>query len=223
MAASVWISPVRFSVWPLSFWAVSDLFSAEMMPSVTVGPPARARALPMAKTESPTWAWSELPKVTVGRSEAWSICTRARSSSGSVPTTWAARALVWPNRVTVTVVAPATTWLLVRISPVGVRIIPLPAASTKSPPTEPPLEPESLLIETTAGSTLASTSWTSPGLASTLRLGKNFSTSVCWLFEPTTAPTRPPTSAATTAVIPTTHIQVPRWSVCRTARGAGSP
>ena len=118
MAASVWSSPVRFSVWPLSFWAVSERPSADTIPSVTVGPPARASAFPMARTESPTRACDESPRFTVGRPEAWSIWTSARSWAGSVPSTREGRALVCPNRVTVTVVAPATTWLLVSTSPV---------------------------------------------------------------------------------------------------------
>ena len=39
-------------------------------------------------------------------------------------------------------------------------------------------------METTAGSTLASTSWMSCGLANTLVLGKYFWTTVCWLLAP---------------------------------------
>ena len=179
MAASVWISPTRFSVWPLSFWAVRDRFSADTMPEVTDGPPARARAFPMASTASPTSLADELPSVTVGSPEALLIWTRARSLPGSVPMTWAGSALVWPKRVTVTVVAPVTTWLLVRTSPAGVRIIPVPAASTKSPLELPPLWTDWLSMETTAGSTLASTAWMSMGLADTLVLGSNRSTMVC--------------------------------------------
>ena len=49
MAASVWIIPSS-----VSFPAGTVRSLAEMIPSVTVGPPARARALPMARTSSPT-------------------------------------------------------------------------------------------------------------------------------------------------------------------------
>ena len=92
--------------------------------------------------------------------------------------TWALRALVCPNSVTVTVLAPATTWLLVSTSPSGVRIIPVPAPSTSPLPVPPEAVPpvnRVVSIETTAGSTLASTLWMSVGWASTLRFGKNFS------------------------------------------------
>ncbi len=142
MGASVCSSPVRCSVVPeRSDSADKDRPVADTMPSVTVGPPCRARALPMATTSSPTNTLAELPRATVGRLCCPSIWTRARSCAGSVPTTWAVRALVWPNRVTVSVLAPATTWLLVSTSPPGVRIMPVPAPSTSWPVVAPVPEP----------------------------------------------------------------------------------
>ena len=79
-------------------------------------------------------------------------------------------------------------------------------------------------MDTTAGSTLARISWTSWGLVSALLLGKNCLTMVCWLLDPTSAPTTLPTRAATAALTTTTQIQVLRCSVWRTTgTGAGKP
>ena len=60
--------------------------------------------------------------------EAPDSCSTATSSVGSVPTTDAL--YVFPVLTTVTVieVAPRTTWLLVSISPLDVRTMPVPAA-----------------------------------------------------------------------------------------------
>jgi len=57
----------------------------------------------------------------------------------------------------VRLVAPSTTWLLVRISPVEVRMIPVPAASP-----DPVVVWNTVLISTTAGSTAVATvcAWT---------------------------------------------------------------
>ena len=49
--------------------------------------------------------------------------------------------------------------------------MPLPADSTKSPPAIR-RSPDSLSMDTTAGSTLARTSWMSCGLASALSVGE---------------------------------------------------
>ncbi len=76
-------------------------------------------------------------------------------------------------------------------------------------------------MDTTAGSTLARTAWMSVGWASTLRLGKYFSTTVCWRPLPTHRPARAPTRAATTAVVPTTQIQLRRVRVWTTRCGGG--
>ena len=79
----------------------------------------------------------------------WS-CSTAMSSVGSVPTTLAV--YLWPVETTVTVmeVAPSMTWLLVRISPVEVRIMPVPAPA-------PFWKPKRVLMSTTPGVTLAAT------------------------------------------------------------------
>ena len=77
-------------------------------------------------------------------------------------------------------------------------------------------------IETTAGSTLASTLWTSVGWARTLWFGKYFSMTVCCRSKPTHSPTPAPTRAATTAVTPTTQTQFRRVSVWTTRWGGGA-
>src|SRR5437762_3158966 len=120
------------------------------MPLVTVGLPARSRALPMATTSSPTWILSESPSVTVGRLLASRILTSATSGPRlalPTPTTSAVRLLVSLNSVTFTVDARPTTWALVSTSPSGEMIMPEPA-------------PLLVVTVTTAGSTLASTSRT---------------------------------------------------------------
>ena len=55
-------------------------------------------------------------------------CRTATSSVGSVPTTVAVYVAPVLEIVTLMLVAPSTTWLLVRISPSEVRTIPVPAA-----------------------------------------------------------------------------------------------
>ncbi len=91
MAASVWMK--RWN------WARSMLpapgssmarFLAETMPAETVW--ERPKGLPMARTQSPTCALSELPILMVGRVRPLgSILMTAMSVSGSVPTTVAGR------------------------------------------------------------------------------------------------------------------------------------
>jgi hypothetical protein len=55
--ASVWISPVRCAPVSVSI----ERSRAETMPSVTVGPPVRSRALPTATTRWPTFSVLESP------------------------------------------------------------------------------------------------------------------------------------------------------------------
>ena len=62
----------------------------------------------------------------------------------------------------------------------------------------------------------------STGFPSTLWLGKNFSTIVCWLPRPLSTPITPPRTAAMTAVAPTTHIQLRRVRVWTTRWGGGA-
>ncbi len=100
---------------------------AETIPAVTV--PPSPNGLPTAIThwpgstssESPSWMKANLP----GRT----IRSRARSVRGSRPTIFAGRVLP-SSRVTVTEVAPLTTWLLVTTKPSGEMMKPEPRAST---------------------------------------------------------------------------------------------
>ena len=64
-------------------------FLAEIMPAVTVC--ASANGLPIASTQSPTCAVSELPIFTVGSGVLVSILITARSVALSVPITRAGR------------------------------------------------------------------------------------------------------------------------------------
>src|SRR5207237_7977816 len=64
----------------------------------------------------------------------------------STPTTWAEYFCERPCTVTVMLVDWLTTWLLVRISPVELMIMPVPAAW---------LDPTVVLMSTIAGSTFA--------------------------------------------------------------------
>ena len=68
-------------------------FLAEMMPAVTVC--ASANGLPMASTQSPTCALSELPILTVGSGVLVSILMTARSVALSSPITRAGRPRSW--------------------------------------------------------------------------------------------------------------------------------
>ena len=122
MAASVWIRPLR-----LSSVASIERFRAETMPSVTVIPPCRLRALPMAITLSPTFRAEELPRSATGRLLTPLILTRARSLLVSAPITVALWDWVSVPTVTLIDVAPATTWALVSSSPSGVSTMPVPA------------------------------------------------------------------------------------------------
>lgn len=118
--------------------------------------------------------------------------------------------------MTVTLVAPATTWLLVSTSPLGVMIMPVPAPSTSA--LLIPLPPLNTVvsIDTTAGSTWASTAWMSVGCTRALRLGKNCSTTVCCDPSPTARPATAPTSAASTAVTMVSQTQLRRVRVWTT-------
>jgi len=76
--------------------------------------------------------------------------------------------------------------------------------------------------DTTAGSTLASTSCTSAGWTMALWFGKNFSTTVFWLRSATVAPIKPPPAAAMTAVSTTTRTQLRTVRVWRTRSTRGT-
>src|SRR6266699_2294443 len=85
------------------------------MPAVTVKANASPSGFPMASAHSPTRVESELPNWTVGRPRV-SILMTATSVLGSVPTTLAVNSRL-SYSFTVTLSAPATTWLFVRIKP----------------------------------------------------------------------------------------------------------
>ncbi len=78
-------------VWetPLALGSSMERFLAETMPAVTVFD--REKGLPMARTQSPTCAPSELPSLTVGSGSLVSILMTAISVSLSTPTTVAGR------------------------------------------------------------------------------------------------------------------------------------
>jgi len=97
---------------------------ALMIPVVTVW--SRPRGWPMATTHSPTSTASESPNRTWGRGLPASIFKTARSVLGSVPTTRASYRVPSASS-TWTFEAPPTTWLLVRICPLGSVIIPVPS------------------------------------------------------------------------------------------------
>ncbi len=89
MAASVWMKCWN---WPLAPGSMVR-FLAEMMPAVTVCD--SAKGLPMASTQSPTCAVSELPSLTVGSGVLVSILITARSVALSTPITRAGRPRSW--------------------------------------------------------------------------------------------------------------------------------
>src|SRR5580765_1864562 len=103
---------------------VTGRLRALTIPVVTV--PARPSGLPMAMTGSPTLSASESPTATGVRPDGGEVRrTTARSVEGSVP-----RMVPLSDRpsvsVTVTAVAPSTTWLLVRMLPALSRMTPEP-------------------------------------------------------------------------------------------------
>src|SRR5882672_911984 len=78
----------------------------------------------MARTRSPTESFEESPKV-AGRRPVAATWTTARSPAGYVPTSVPGN--TWPSdMVTLKMVAPATTWLLVTMSPLASNTTPEP-------------------------------------------------------------------------------------------------
>src|SRR5579872_453718 len=205
------------------------------MPEVTVGVPAdRPSALPMAITASPTCRFLESPNVTACKLGGGELSlSSAASLDGSVPTIVAGRAAVCPYRVTVMVVAPEMTWLLVSTSPELVMIIPVPWSSTV-PPNSPPPTPLGPLasMETTSGSTLftmvgieAPPASAGPGVSCpTLTAGAAADDPPVPTASAMPAPTAPPTSAATTATtIHRCHPRGPEAPGSGAGSGAGHP
>ena len=111
------------SAWVVRLWssAVTDPDAARSLP-----PPW---ALPTPVTLSPTCTLREVSKVAVVSPDAFCSCSTATSSAASVPTTVAVYVRPVDAISTVIFVAPSTTWLLVRISPMLVTTVPVPAAS----------------------------------------------------------------------------------------------
>src|SRR5688572_6453955 len=102
--------------------------TALMMPMVTVWPTLKGS--PMARTRSPTRAWSDCPKVMAVRPGELTRTT-ARSVSGSDPTIFPGT--VRPSwSVTWMSVTPSTTWSLVRMYPSRLTITPEPSESCVS-------------------------------------------------------------------------------------------
>ncbi len=97
---------------------------AEMIPEVTV--PPRPNGLPIANTQSPTLVLVESPHRAAGSGVLASTFSKARSLTGSRPTTCASN-VVLSDRVTVICSALAITWLLVTISPDGSMMNPDPS------------------------------------------------------------------------------------------------
>jgi len=97
------------------------------VPFAALGTPPAPIALPTATTASPTET-VPVSVVTGVRPDAPLSCSTAMSSTLSVPTTVATYLSPVDTTITLIFVAPSTTWLLVRISPSDVRIMPVPAA-----------------------------------------------------------------------------------------------
>src|SRR5207249_212867 len=100
---------------------------------------------------------SEVDTDTVGRPDTSRIWSSATSAAGSAPTTSAGYVPGRPSIATRTLVAPRITWLFVRTSPVVVRIIPVPEALPCEKPLPGTPVPITVVMSTTAGSTLAAT------------------------------------------------------------------
>src|SRR5207245_3105251 len=147
MTASLWIIPFKVSELLPPELAVIGWSRAVIWPDVTLGAPPRPNAFPSATTVSPTLSDDESANLTVGKPDTLpSIWITAMSCEMSTPTTWAEYFCERPCTVTVMLVEPLTTWLLVRISPVELMSMPWPAAA--------PL-PSTVLMSTMAGLTLA--------------------------------------------------------------------
>src|SRR6478735_5521857 len=205
IAASVWMAGYVVLLPSLSEPTSTGRFRALTMPLVTVE--SRPNGEPIATTPSPTLRSADLPMVAGVRAETPSALMTAVSVSGSVPTTLA---LADEPSLKKTVIDPpspaiAATWLLVRISPSELRMMPDPEPAPSLPLTS---------ILTTDGSTLAATCSTEPSAAG--ESGVSTTWEVLWslgLAEPPEASSSyafqaaaPPTPAAppTTSAVTTT-------------------
>src|SRR5579859_7596359 len=137
---SCWVSP------PLSSLAVIVSLSPVTLPGATAGVPPRPPALPSATTGSPTCTVDESPTCAVCSPDALLSWMIAMSWLRSYPTTAAVYVCLLPTSVTLILVAPLMTWLLVRISPSDVSTMPVPAAAACC-------RPNVVLMSTIVGST----------------------------------------------------------------------
>src|SRR5680860_963373 len=185
--------------------------SAETMPLVTVA--SRPNGEPIATTSSPTSIVSEVLSVAGDRPDTSCALITARSVRGSVPRI-SASALDPSSKLTDTdppAAATSTTWLLVRISPSALKMMPDPEPCPCSPWT---------LIFTTEGSTELATSSTEPGSGaeSVLTTGASVAVGVDVVDVPSVsesaaakpaAPTRPLIPPTTTAAVRIPAVKTP--------------
>ena len=153
MAASVWIAGYVVLLPSSSEPTFTGRFSALTMPLVTVD--SSPNGEPIATTSWPTSRLPDLPMVAGVRSLTPSALISAVSVSGSVPSTVASAVEPSLNATEMLPPSPAasTTWLLVRISPSELRMMPEPEPAPWAPAT---------LIFTTDGSTSWATCSTEP-------------------------------------------------------------
>src|SRR2546423_7939869 len=124
--------------------------SAVTVPPTALGVPPVPPALPIVTTPSPVLTVDESPSGATVSPAAPDNCSTAMSPVRSYPTTLAWYVCPLPTSVTLMLVAPETTWLLVRTSPSALRTIPVPAAA-------PLWYPRTVLMSTMPGSTFAVT------------------------------------------------------------------
>ena len=157
IAASVWIAGYVVLLPSLSEPTSTGRLRALTMPLVTVE--SRPNGEPIATTPSPTFRSVDLPMVAGVRPETSSALMTAVSVSGSVPTTLALADVPSLKKTVIEPPSPAiaATWLLVRISPSELRMMPEPEPAPSLPLTS---------ILTTEGSTFEATCSTEPSAAS---------------------------------------------------------
>ncbi len=153
IAASVWIAGYVVALPCASVPTLTGRFKALTMPLVTVD--SRPYGDPIATTSWPTSSWSDRPIVAGVSPLTSSAWITAVSVSGSVPSTVAEVCDPSSNDTSRVPESPAssTTWLLVRIVPSALRMMPDPEPDPWAPVTS---------ILTTEGRTAAATSSTDP-------------------------------------------------------------
>ena len=133
MAASVWMAGYVVELPLSSRPTLTGRSSALTMPLVTVA--SRPNGEPTATTCWPTSRLSDLPMVAAVRSLTPSALITAVSVSGSVPRMVAAALVPSAKSTVILPLSPATstTWLLVRIVPSEVRMMPEPDPAPSVP------------------------------------------------------------------------------------------